>query len=72
MGSRTPPWIPKSTGAQVPHMKWFRSTHSVGPPHPRIENGKGVYWKKKKNPQTRRPTEFKTLAVEGSTAHHNY
>lgn len=66
MGSRTPPWIPKSTGAQVPHMKWFRSTHSVGPPHPRIENGKGVYWKKKK--KTHRhvdPWSLKPLLLKG-------
>lgn len=33
-----PPWIPKSLNSQFPYIKCHRTTHTVGPPVPRIHN----------------------------------
>lgn len=52
----------KSADAQVPYVKWHRSVHTGGPPHPWIET---VQVFTEENTRVRGPAQFKPMFFNG-------
>lgn len=62
-------WIPKSTGAHIPELKWCRTMHTVGPPHLHTPNCRlktiQVFIAEKKNPGLSGSMQFKPVLSKG-------
>lgn len=61
------PWTPKSVHAQVFHIKWARSIHTISPLHPWVPNHE---WKTiqvfmGENPHVSESTQLKPVLFKG-------